>query len=130
MGQFDHEKLQVWNVAADFVGRAQSMAREVPRGSGDFADQLRRAASSITLNIADGAGEYAPREKARFYRLAKRSTMECAALVDLYRRLELCEPAATDVAREDLLRVVSMLVRLIKATEGNGDRQQRGHRYR
>ena len=130
MDEFDHEKLQVWVVAADFVCRAQAMAREVPRGSGDSADQLRRAALSITANLAEGAGEYARREKARFYRLAKRSAMECAALVEMYRRLDLCEPEAAASARAELLRVVSMLVRLIKSTEGDGDRQERGHRYR
>ena len=36
-----------------------------------LADQLQRAATSIPLNIADGAGEFSASEKARFYRMAQ-----------------------------------------------------------
>ena len=75
MERFDHEKLEVFNVALAFTGRAYVLAQEAPRGSGDLADQLRRASSSTVLNIAEGAGEYALG--------AKRSATECAALVEL-----------------------------------------------
>ena len=32
-------------------------------------DQLQRPSTSIAFNIAEGAGEYAMKEKARFYRI-------------------------------------------------------------
>lgn len=121
MQQFDHE-LEVYAVAMDFVVAADGIAEGVSRGHGDLADQLRRASTSIVLNLAEGAGEYAPREKARFYRLAKRSAMECAALIDVYRRLSLIDMAAAQAARSALLRVVSMLVRLVVVTAKSGDR--------
>ena len=129
MERFDHEKLEVFNIALAFTGRAYVLAQEAPRGSGDLADQLRRASSSIVLNIAEGAGEYALGEKARFYRVAKRSATECAALVELYRRLELCDDSTADAARRERLRIVSMLVRLVKSVEGEGDRHRGGQRY-
>ncbi len=123
MQQFDHEKLDVYNVALDFVVTAYSIAgagnRTEPQG--DVADQLRRASTSILLNLAEGAGEYAPREKARFYRLAKRSATECAALVEVYRRLSLVTAEIADAARAKLLRIVSMMIRLVVTTE-SGDR--------
>jgi four helix bundle protein len=56
------------------------MAGAFPRGLGDLADQLRRASTSIVLNIAEGAGEYSPKDKAKFYRFAKRSAAECSAI--------------------------------------------------
>ena len=68
MQQFDHEKLDVYGVAIEFVVAAYAIAGAANRAEpqGDVADQLRRASTSILLNLAEGAGEYAPREKARF----------------------------------------------------------------
>jgi four helix bundle protein len=121
---FDYEKLDVYGAAVDFVISADAIAREATRGEGhaDLADQLRRASTSILLNLAEGAGEFAPREKARFYRLAKRSATECAALVEVYRRLSLVDDEISGKARASLLRIVSMLVRLVVSTE-SGDRR-------
>jgi four helix bundle protein len=128
MQQFDHEKLDVYGVAIEFVTAAYSIAGSANRSEpqGDVADQLRRASTSILLNLAEGAGEYAPREKARFYRLSKRSATECAALVEVYRRLALVDGEVADRARATLLRIVSMLIRLVVATESGDRRDARG----
>ena len=75
---FDHEKLTVYQVAIEFVILADEVIENLPRGRAYLSDQLQRAALSISLNIAEGAGEYAVDEKARFYRMAKRSLTECA----------------------------------------------------
>jgi 23S rRNA-intervening sequence protein len=45
--------------------------------------QLQRAGTSIALNSAEGAGEFSPHEKSRFYRMAKRSGTETAAILDV-----------------------------------------------
>jgi four helix bundle protein len=124
MSQFDYEKLDVYSVAVDFVVAAHGLARQASQGDGhgDLADQLRRASTSIVCNLVEGAGEYAPREKARFYRLSKRSATECAALVEIYRRLSIVDDEVAVQARSTLLRIVSMLVRLVVTTE-SGDRR-------
>lgn len=86
MDRFDHERLDVYQTAVEWVSLVQDVADALPRGSGNLADQLQRAASSITLNIAEGAGEFSGAEKARFYRIAKRSATECAAILDVAKR--------------------------------------------
>ena len=60
----EHHKLDAYNLALEFVPRAHAVAGGFARGLGDLADQLRRASTSIALNIAEGAGEYAPKDKA------------------------------------------------------------------
>ena len=86
-------------------------------------DQLRRAATSITFNIAEGAGEFRPNEKARFYRLARRSATESASILDALRiwpRLE--DDSAKAKQREEclargrdqLIEIVSMLIKLAR----------------
>ena len=109
--QFDHEKMDVYGLAVDFVAVAWAIVTTLPTGHGDLGDQLRRASTSIPLNIAEGAGEYSRAEKARFYRIARRSAHECAAIIDVGRRLDAVTPPLQDQARDILLRIVSMLVK-------------------
>lgn len=92
MGYYlDHERLEVYRFAIQFVVMADGIVENLPRGRAYLADQLRRAGASIPLNIAEGAGEYAPTEKARFYRMAKRSATECSSILDILKHLHLID---------------------------------------
>ena len=84
--QFDVQKLEVYTKALDFVVLAAEIIEALPRGSAYLADELLRSSTSIALNIAEGAGEFSPREKARFYRMAKRSATESAGFLDVLKR--------------------------------------------
>ncbi len=116
MDKFDHEKLDVYQAAIDFVVVADNVVEHLPRGRAYLADQLNRAATSVPLNIAEGAGEFSPAEKARFYRMAKRSATECAAIFDVCRRLKVIEDRTFGAARELLLRIVAMLTKMARRT--------------
>ena len=91
MQHFDHEKLDVYQAAIEFVVLIDEVVEQFPRGRAYLADQLLRAGTSIPLNIAEGAGEYSNNEKCRFYRMAKSSATECAGVLNVCRRLELAE---------------------------------------
>jgi hypothetical protein len=71
MREFDHERMEVYRRALVFVRTANAVRECVVSRRAGLADQLDRAAVSIALNIAEGAGEFAKREKARFYRIAR-----------------------------------------------------------
>src|SRR5687768_10575821 len=79
---FDQDRLDAYNLSRAFVREVAALLTSVPRGFGEQIDQLRRAALSISLNTAEGAGEFVPKEKARFYRMARRSATEAAAVQD------------------------------------------------
>src|SRR5687767_3446368 len=115
----DHERLDVYRVALEFVVVASEVAERMPKGRAYLADQLQRAATSIVLNIAEGAGEFAPAEKARFYRIARRSATESAAVLDVCRKLNLDDAKLHAAGREHLLRIVAMLVRLCRPGTGS-----------
>ena len=110
---FDHEKLTVYQFAIEFVILADEVIEHLPRGRAYLSDQLQRAALSIPLNIAEGAGEYAVDEKARFYRMAKRSATECAGVLDVCQRLRLIEENRYIKGRELLIGIVSMLIKML-----------------
>lgn len=113
MDHFDHEKLDVYRVAIDFVVLANDLCARI-NARASLRDQLQRASTSITLNIAEGAGEFAKAEKRRFYRIARRSATECAAVLDVCRCCHLVDDdAQLEHARQLLLRIVAMLTRLI-----------------
>jgi four helix bundle protein len=111
---FDHERMDAYRYAIDFLVIADRIAATLPKGRRYIKDQLIRAALSISNNIAEGAGEFALDEKARFYRMAKRSATECAALVDACARLDLGDRAARADARALLLSIVAQLTALVR----------------
>ena len=108
----DHEKLTVYQVAIEFVILADEVIEHLPRGRAYLGDQFQRAALSIALNIAEGAGEYAVDEKARFYRMAKRSATECAGVLDVCQRLQLVDESRYVKGRELLIGIISMLIKM------------------
>lgn len=119
--RFDFERLDVFRVALEVVAILDDLVGELPDGRGYIRDQLRRAANSIPLNIAEGAGEFLPAEKARFYRIAKRSATECAGQILVCRRLGVADAPRVEAALNVLQRVIAMLVTLVRRC---GDRAQ------
>ena len=114
MESFDHEKLDVYQKSIEFLILADHVSEDLPRGRSYLAEQLRRAALSICLNIAEGAGEFNKSEKKRFYRIARRSATECAAIFDACKALKLMETQILSPGRTLLFRIVSMLVKMAK----------------
>ena len=119
MNEFEHERLDVYKAAIELLVLADAIAATLPRGRGYLADQLRRAASSISFNIAEGAGEFASDEKVRFYRMARRSATESAAILDACRVLSLTPDPSSQAGRAVLLRIVAMLTAMVKKS-GSG----------
>ena len=112
---FDHERLDVYKTSLKFVVLSTKIIASFPKGRSQLADQLNRASLSIVLNVAEGAGEYSKPDKARFYRMAKRSATECAACLDVCRELELAGLDMLEEGRNHLINIVSMLIKLVRS---------------
>jgi four helix bundle protein len=121
--RFDCQRLAVFGHAVEAVALIDELAEELPEGRAYIRDQLRRAANSIALNIAEGAGEFVPAEKARFYRIAKRSATECAGQLLVCERLGLAEAPRIEASLDLLQRVIAILVTLV---QGQGERARNG----
>ena len=76
----------------------------------EMANQLRRAALSISPNIAEGTGRF-DRVQRKFL-IARGSALECAAVLDAMNALDLADPR---IGEGDalLVRIVSMLTKMI-----------------
>ena len=112
MTDFDFEKLDVYKCAISFLEQAALLMERLPRGSAYLTDQLRRAALSIPLNIAEATGKNSAPDKARFYAIARGSALEAAAFINCCASLKLADPALLTDCRALLVRIVQMLSKL------------------
>ena len=110
---FDHEKLNVYQQAVDFVAWADELLAGLPK-SLSAHNQLDRASTSIPLNIAEGNGKYTAADRCRFFDIARGSALECAACLDVLVAKKRIESA--DGGKAILVPIVSMLVGLIRST--------------
>jgi four helix bundle protein len=112
--QFDHERLDVYRLAIQYVGYFFQLANRLPRANRVARDQWLRAAQSIPLNIAEGNGKQSLNDKSRFFEIARGSALECAAMHDV---LFVCNGLNRELScdgKQKLFRIVSMLTRLIQ----------------
>ena len=110
---FGFQRLDAYRAATEFLGMMCKLVVRIPKGYGDIVDQLRRAALSVPLNIAEGSGKF-NRDAVRFYTIARGSALECAAILDALEVMAVFDDANLKQARDLLERIVSMLTGLIK----------------
>jgi four helix bundle protein len=111
---FGFQKLDVYRCAVEFVGVAARVIDGFPTGQHSLADQLRRAALSIPVNIAEGVGRSSEGDRRRHFAIARGSAMECAAILDVCGVLVLTGPLLLREGRGLLIRVVRMLSRMCR----------------
>jgi four helix bundle protein len=86
------------------------VTREFPRGElFGITSQMRRAASSIGANIAEGTGRRSDGELTRFLHIARGSAAELEYHLLLARDLDLLPNAKFDVLRKQVDEVQRML---------------------
>jgi four helix bundle protein len=110
----DFERLDVYRAASDFLALAVRITSRMPRGYSDLRDQLRRASTSIPLNIAEASGKTGVADRANFHAIARGSALECAAILDVLRLLGGVAQDDLDDGKRLLSRVVAMLTRMCR----------------
>jgi four helix bundle protein len=110
----DHEKLDVYRCAIDFLALATRIGTELPPGEGELRDQLKRAAMSIPLNIAESCGKVSGADRARFLTIARGSALECGAILDVGLVMGVIVEHSLDPAKSLLARIVAMLTKMAR----------------
>jgi four helix bundle protein len=82
--------------------------------------QLDRASLSALLNLAEGNGKRYPKVRAKFFDDARGSTTECAACLEALVAKRACDQERVRQGKELLVRVASMLTKLILRLDGGG----------
>ena len=77
MGYQTFEELEVYKAARDYRRKMYKLAKKLPpEEKYNLAGQMRRAALSLTNNIAEGHGRYHFQENIQFCRVSRGSLME------------------------------------------------------
>ncbi|MGM0545099.1 MAG: four helix bundle protein [Bacteroidota bacterium] len=81
---FKFEKLEIWQQSLDYVDAAYDIADLLPsKERYNLSDQLRRSATSVSLNIAEGSTGQTDKQQNRFLGIALRSLIESVACLHL-----------------------------------------------
>ncbi|HEX7604911.1 MAG TPA: four helix bundle protein [Polyangiaceae bacterium] len=113
-GMLSFQRLDVYRCAIEFLACSTALPQNLPKGYSSLAEQLRRAALSVPLNIAEGAGRVSEADGARHYAIARGSAMECAAIVDALRVLSVVDEEEYERTNELLARIVAMLTKMCR----------------
>jgi len=113
---FDFEKLDVYKKAKNFNGNISHFLND-KKIEICYRDQLRRAAFSIILNIAEGSGRFTKPDKRNFYVIARGSVFECVAVLDYLKDMSMISNEEFDVHYSKLEELSKMLYSLIQSSK-------------
>lgn len=81
---FKFEKLEVWQLALELANNIHLLTRNFPKEEMfSLTSQIKRAADSVSLNIAEGSTGQSDAEQLRFLGYAQRSALEVVGALHL-----------------------------------------------
>lgn len=119
MGKINHfTDLLAWQanhkVALEIYKLTQKFPKEELFG---ITNQMRRCASSITANIAEGYGRYHNGDRSRFYYIARGSSMELQNHLMLSHGLKYLDEIQYEKLKMEIFEGYKILCGLIRSTE-------------
>jgi len=110
MKVYSFEKLDVWDKATDFVCELYRVTRKFPSEEKyGLTSQLRRAAVSISSNIAEGSSRKSKKDQKRFYVIAYSSAIEVVSQLIIAKRLEYLQHDEYVILREKMEEITGLL---------------------
>lgn len=116
------EDLEVWQKAIDLAVSIYRLTDSFPKSEiYSLTNQLRRASSSVSANLAEGYGRHGPKEKLQFYKIANGSLLEAKSFCYLAYRLGYIQKDALNQILNDFMSVQKLVNALIKSVRENNE---------
>jgi four helix bundle protein len=110
----NHQKLDIYGVSRSFVLECYKLTKEFPAEERfNLISQIRRAALSVHLNVAEGCARKSEGERKRFYEISRSSIIEVDAALDISGDLGYCTKEALQPLGLSMTRCFSMLSKMI-----------------
>ena len=108
--KFSFEGLEVYSAARLLVRDVYRLQHKFPKYEiYALGDQVRRSASSVTSNIAEGSGRNSNKEKVHFIEIAYGSLMEAFSQLQIAQDLGYLTEQDIDTIRPQFISVAKML---------------------
>ncbi|MCT8339237.1 four helix bundle protein [Flavobacteriaceae bacterium TK19130] len=116
---FKFEELEVYQKSLEFVNHAYGITKKLPKEERyGLSSQFQRAALSVSLNIAEGAGD-TDTQFHRFPNISKGSIRECVVCATISNRLGYISKQQNLIMRQKLLEQIKMISGLQKYLRSN-----------
>lgn len=113
---FKFEKLAVWQKALDLTGIIHDITRSFPKEElFVLTAQIKRAADSVCLNIAEGSTGLSNAEFSRFVQIAMRSNIEVVGCIFIAQRRNLISEEHFSLVYRTCEEILAMLNGLRKS---------------
>lgn len=117
--QFGFEKLIVWQKAIAFTKFVYRISSDLPREEKyGLVSQIKRSASSVAANLAEGTARKTQKDKANYTTNAFSSLMETVNHAIICKELEYLKSNDYNVLREKAIEFSRMLIALRNAQLG------------
>ena len=112
--KLNHQKLDIYTFSRTFVLECYKLSKTLPpEEKFGMISQIRRAALSVHLNIAEGASRKSEVERKRYYEMSRGSIVEIDAALDIAVDLEYLVKYDTKVLGETMIRTFKILCGLL-----------------
>ena len=117
----DFTNMPVWQKSVELLLKIYRITKHFPpEEKFGLTSDMRRAANSISHNIAEGFGRYEPRDKTRFYKISRGSGYEIMSQSIVANKLGyIKEKNILDEIINSSTEIVKELTALIKSLETN-----------
>lgn len=115
----DHKKLIVWRKAHELTLNVYKETKIFPKEEiYALTSQIRRASSSVAINIVEGCGRKTSGDKAHFMQIAFSSAQETEYILFLSFELGYLNAETYNVLEKQVIEIKTMLNALIKKIKG------------
>jgi four helix bundle protein len=110
----NHQKLDIYTFSKSFVLESYKLTKILPPDEKfGMISQIRRAALSVHLNIAEGSSRKSELERKRYYEISRGSIIEIDAAIDIANELGYLNNYDLHKLGESMLRCFKLLSGLI-----------------
>jgi len=104
---FAYESLDIWKLAVAYAKSIYRITRQFPKSEYyGLVNQLRRAAVSISANIAEGSGSTSLKDKLNFLDIAIKSALETTSEIQIAFELKFIDRTTRDELYEEAEKII------------------------
>ncbi len=114
--QLAHTRLNVYQISQDLALECYRITKGFPPGE-KFAmvSQIRRAAISVHLNIAEGCSRKSNKDRHRFFEIARGSVIELDSAIGIAHKIGYVQSEEIQTLGESIIKTFKLLSGLIRS---------------